>query len=359
MSNFGNNLHRLQTLSGYQLGSDLRLSKIRVKLDANENWHIPEKAMHKLLRRAIDSVDPRAYPLGIVDKLRTSLANHLRIPAESIVPTQGADQGIGILCEAFLRQNTRVLIIEPTFPLYKLRASIAGAECIGVSMNNDLSLPVERILNEGADAAVVFICSPNNPTANQFAPSDIIQVCDRFSGLVVLDEAYVDFAKDSLVHEITRRRNLVVLRTFSKAFGLANLRLGFIIANPEWAPLILDRVQYPYPLSSLVAALAVQLLENFTLVKKSVESLRNERAWLLEQLRRIDGVKTLDSQTNFILTSLPIDVAEAHRQLLEHGIATKKIGQILDLPNCIRVTVGTRKMNLLFLESLREVLNCA
>jgi histidinol-phosphate aminotransferase len=226
-------------------------------------------------------------------------------------------------------------------------------------MNNDLSLPVERILNEGADAAVVFICSPNNPTANQFAPSDIIQVCDRFSGLVVLDEAYVDFAKDSLVHEITRRRNLVVLRTFSKAFGLANLRLGFIIANPEWAPLILDRVQYPYPLSSLVAALAVQLLENFTLVKKSVESLRNERAWLLEQLRRIDGVKTLDSQTNFILTSLPIDVAEAHRQLLEHGIATKKIGQILDLPNCIRVTVGTRKMNLLFLESLREVLNCA
>ena len=315
--------------------------------------------MHKLLRRAIDHVDPRAYPLGIVDELRTSLANHLRIPAESIVPTQGADQGIDIICQAFLRHNDRALIVEPTFPLYKLRASVAEAQCIDISMNRDLSLPVERILNESENATVVFICSPNNPTANQFAASDIIRVCDRFSGLVILDEAYVDFAKESPVHEITRRRNLVVLRTFSKAFGLANLRLGFIIAHPEWAPLILDRVQYPYPLSSLVAALAVQLLKNFNLVKKSVESLKNERAWLLEQIRKIDGVKTLGSQTNFILTSLPIDAAEAHMQLLERGIATKKIGQILDLPNCIRVTIGTRKMNLLFLKSLREVLNRA
>jgi histidinol-phosphate aminotransferase len=205
----------------------------------------------------------------------------------------------------------------------------------------------------------LFVCSPNNPTGNQFSSNDIARVCDDFPGLVVLDEAYVDFAQESLVSEVMRRKNLAVIRTFSKAFGLANLRLGFIIAHPDWAPLFLDRVQYPYPVSSIAASIAIQLLQKFHLVENGVESLRNERTWLLERLREIEGVEALDSQANFILANLAIEAGKAHKQLLERGIATKKIGQVLDLPNCIRVTVGTREMNSIFLESLNEVLNNA
>jgi histidinol-phosphate aminotransferase len=354
-----NSLYRLKTLSEYRFSSDISLDRIRVKLDANENWHIPEEALRGLVSKAMKQVDVRKYPLRIVEELRAAIAKHLRIPAESIIPTQGSDQGIDLLCQVFLRQEDRALIVGPTYAYYELRAAIAEAQCVQVSMNEDLSLPVESVLSQGKDAAVVFVCSPNNPTGNQFSASDIMRLCDGFSGLVVLDEAYVDFAQESLVREVLHRRNLAVLRTFSKAFGLANLRLGFIIANPEWASFFLNRVQYPYPVSSLIASIASQLLQEFELIENGLKSLRNERTRLLEELRKIKGVEALDSQANFILANLPIEAGKAHRQLLERGIATKEVGQVLNLPNCIRVTVGTREMNLSFLESLSKVLNYA
>jgi histidinol-phosphate aminotransferase len=311
------------------------------------------------MNKAVLQVDPREYPLGIVDELREALGKHLNLPPESVIPSQGADQGIDLLCQMFLRPNDSALIVEPTFSFYKLRTALTQAKCVEVNINKDLTLPVESILTQGKDATILFVCSPNNPTGNQFTASDIIRVCDSFPGLIVLDEAYVEFAQETLVREVTRHRNMAVIRTFSKAFGLANLRLGFIIANPEWAPLFLDRIQYPYPINSIAANIAIQLLQNIRLVENCIESIKKERTWLLQQLRQINGVEALDSQANFILTQLPTEVEKVHKQLLDRGIATKKIGQVLNLSNCIRVTVGTHEMNKLLLESLREVLTHA
>lgn len=356
---FDRGLNRLKALSEYRSSSAFGIDRVRVKLDANENWHMQQKTLRGLMRKAIEQVDIRGYPVGVVEELQAALAKHLGIPAESVVPTQGADQGIDLLCQTFLQRYDRALIVRPTYSFYGLRTAIAEAQCVEVSMNKDLSLPVNSILSQGKGAAVVFLCSPNNPTGNQFSARDVMRVCGEFSGLVVLDEAYVDFAQESLVQEVKNHRNLVVLRTLSKAFGLANLRFGFIVANPEWAPLFLERVQYPYPISSVVAAIAIQLLREFHLVRRGVESLRNERTWLLEQLRMIKDVQVLESQANFILANLPVKAREVHKQLLERGIATKEIGQVLDLPNCIRVTVGTREMNSIFLETLNEVLRNA
>jgi histidinol-phosphate aminotransferase len=356
---FDSSLNRLKALSEYRSDSVSRIGPIRAKLDANENWHIQRNALRDLMRKAIAQIDARGYPVGIVEQLQVALAKHIGIPAESVILTQGADQGIDLLCQAFLQRYDRALVIAPTYSFYKLRVGIAEAQCVEVSVNKDLSLPVNNMLSQADDAAVIFVCSPNNPTGNQFSADDIRRICLGFSGLVVLDEAYVDFAERNLAQEVGSHRNLVVLRTFSKAFGLANLRLGLIIANPEWAPIFLHRVQYPYPISSVVAAVAIQLLREFHLVRSSVESLRNERKWLLEQLRKITDVKPLESQANFILVNLPIEAKKAHKQLLERGVATKEIGRVLDLPNCIRVTVGTREMNLVFLQTLNEVLNNA
>jgi len=320
---------------------------------------MPEETLRDLMNKAISQVDTREYPLGIIDKLREALATHLHVPPESIIPTQGADQGIDLLCQMFLRQNDTALIVEPTFSFYKLRTALTQAKYVKVNINNDLTLPVEKILTQGKDATILFVCSPNNPTGNQFTARDVMRVCKSFPGLIILDEAYVEFAQETLVREVTRHRNIAVVRTFSKAFGLANLRLGFIIANPEWAPLFLDRIQYPYPINSIAANIAIQLLQNIKLVENCIESVKKERTWLLQQLRKINGVEAIDSQANFILTQLPTDVEKVHKQLLDRGIATKKIGHVLNLSNCIRVTVGTRKMNKLLLESLREVLSHA
>lgn len=335
---------------------DPKLSEVRVKLDANENWHIPLEELRHVISEVVEEVDVRRYPLSAVQELRTAVARHLGLHEECIIPTQGTDQAIDLLCQAFLRQADRALIVGPTFSFYGLRAAIAGAQCTVITMNEDFSLPVDRILRGARGGGMVFICSPNNPTGNQFSTEDVLQLSEAFPGLIVLDEAYVDFAPYSIVSEILRHRNLAVLRTFSKAFGLADLRLGFVVAHPDLASLFMDRVQYPYPVSSMAVVVALRLLRELSLVKRGLESLKCERSWLFQQLKQTAGVRVLSSQANFILAGLPIDAGKVHRALLEQGIATRVIGRVLGLHNCLRVTVGTRKMNSAFIDALDRVL---
>ena len=349
----------LNQLDAYQFTNDLSAANLSAKLDANENWHIPTERLRPIVAEAVSTVDVRKYPMGIIQELRETVAKRLGVREESIVPTVGADQGIDLLCQGFLREADSVVIVGPTYSFYKLRASLAGARCIEVNLNKDFSLPVERILEVAGDRGVVFLCSPNNPTGNQFRAEDIRRLCDDFSGLIVVDEAYVDFAPESIVEEVTSRRNLLVLRTFSKAFGLADLRLGLVIGNPGWAPTFLNRVQYPYPISGLVANIALRLLKEYDLVNDGIESLKRERLSISQELTELQGVKVLPSATNFLLLSLATDYVKAHEELLKRGIATKRIGRVLDLENCIRVTIGTQEMNRSFLRALREVLQNA
>lgn len=351
-------LASLAKLEGYNLGPTMNRDAIRAKLELNENWHIPADELQRILTETAAAIDMRKYPLNEVLMLRAGMAKHIHLPENTIIPTQGADQAIDLLCQTFIREGDKAVIVGPTFSFYRLRAAFAGAQLVEVNMNNDLSLPVESILNStGTNAeGIIFICSPNNPTGNQYSTADLLHLTERFHGLVVIDEAYVDFADHSVIDEVTRRRNLVVVRTFSKAFGMANLRLGFIMANPEWATTFLEHAQYPFPVSSLTANVALRLLQNFQIVKKGIESLKQERKWLLQELAQIKGVQALNSQANFILLNLPVDAAKAHRLLLENGIATKMVGRVLTMPNCLRVTVGTKEMNASLLETIKEML---
>lgn len=332
---------------------------IRAKLDANENWHISAQAISDIARASAGEVDVRAYPLSVVDDLRRAMASWLKVAVESVIPTEGADQGIDLICQAFLRQADKAVVVSPTYSFYGLRARAAGARCVQVSLAEDFSLPVDKILREAGSSGVVFLCSPNNPTGNQFPSQDVLLLCDRFQGLLVVDEAYVDFASDSVVELTQSKRNLIVLRTFSKAFGLADLRLGVIVANPDWAPTFLERVQYPYPISGLAATIALNLLSNFGIVERGVESLKQERAWLTRKLGQIEGVKVCPSQANFLLIELPVDCGKVHAALVERGFATKRVGPVLNLLNCIRVTVGTREMNEGFADALTEAIQDA
>lgn len=349
-------LSLLKAREGYRFAVDPKVKTVRIKLDANENWHIPVEKLRGVIRKALEEVDVRRYPVDAVQDLRTAVSKHFLLPEECLVPTQGTDQAIDLLCRGFLRPGDRALIVGPTFSFYRLRAAFSDAKCAEITMNEDFTLPVGRILEEAASGGIVFLCSPNNPTGNQFSPDDVLRLTEAFQGLVVLDEAYVDFAPHSLVKEIMQPRNLAVLRTFSKAFGLADLRLGFIAAHPDWASLFMERVQYPYPISSTAAAIALRLLQQFSLVKRGLQSLKRERNWLLQQLKQIVGVQVLNSQANFVLASLPTDAEKVHAELLNRGIATRNIGRVLNLFNCLRITVGTREMNSAFLDALMRVL---
>ena len=352
-------ISELNQLAPYRFTRFLDKSKMNAKLDANENWHIPDEKLRSIVAAAAEEVDVRKYPLDIIQELSGAVARRLGIAEESIVPTQGADQGIDLVCQSFLHKGDKAVIVGPTYPFYKLRSALAGARCVSLSMNDDFSLPVEEILKVAGGGGMIFICSPNNPTGNQFQADDLKRLCDGFRGLVVIDEAYVDFAPWSIIDEVRRRRNLLVLRTFSKAFGLAGLRLGLVIGNPEWMPTFFERVQYPYPISGLAANIALRLLNEYDVVEEGIASLRRERSWLSQELARFEEVEVLASVTNFFLINLARDYAKAHSQLLNKGIATRRIGRVLRWENCLRVTIGTREMNTCFLGALSEVLRNA
>lgn len=351
-----NRLSMIRKQDAYRYSVEGHTPNLTAKLDANENWHVPRSRVRAILSAAAKRVDTREYPDAAVRELSVNISRKLNLPVGCVVPCAGADQAIDLLCGAFLGKGERATIVSPTFSVYRLRAKIAEATCVEVPMNKDFTLPVGEIVREAGNGGILFICSPNNPTGNQFGEQEIVSILESFPGLVLLDEAYVEFANFSLSGLVKRRRNLAVLRTFSKAYGIAGLRLGYLLANEEWAPDFLERIQYPYPISSIATAMGMAMLARGVEVRKWIASVRKERAWLTRRLRRISGVYAFDSSANFLMASLPVSSRRTHAKLLDFGVATRDLGTILGFRNCLRITVGTRRMNQALLDGLAELI---
>lgn len=356
---FEERLANLSRLEGYRYSAEGPRKEVRADLDSNENWHIPESELRDALKRSIAEIDPRRYPDGAVQELRRGISRRIGVTADSVVPCSGADQAIDLLCQGFLKAGDKATIVSPTFSMYRLRARMAGAICVELEMHEGFLLPLNELKRLGTEGGVLFICSPNNPTGTQFPEAEVLEVVESFSGLVVLDEAYVEFADFSLSKRVSEFKNLAVLRTFSKAYGMAGLRLGYILANDAWAPEFLGRVQYPYPVSSVAAATALTVLGRSNVTREPIASLKRERAWLSGELSKLSGVRVADSKANFVLASMPVDSSSVHTELLRRGVATREIGDVLGMRNCLRITVGTRRMNDSLLRALKVVLTAA
>jgi histidinol-phosphate aminotransferase len=344
----------LRELDPYSFSIESYPRALKAKLDANENWHVPRSLIRAILETSVRHVDPREYPQDAVQDLREGISGLMNLPAGCVVPSSGGDQAIDLLSQVFLGKNERAIMVGPTFSMYRLRALITGAQCIEVQMTNDFALPLPEILRRAGRGGVLFVCSPNNPTGNQFGEEEVKSVLESFPGLVVLDEAYVEFADFSLCRLVRNFDNLVVLRTFSKAFGMAGLRLGYILANEGWATDLLARAQFPYPVSSLASKMATAVIERYPDVQRWADAVKRERRWLAAKLRELTTVNAFDSSANFIMVSLSTDSSLVQRRLLAAGVATRNLGRILNLDNCLRITVGTRAMNEALLDGLAE-----
>lgn len=356
---FEQRLARLGGWNEYRYSTEGPKRRMRASLDANENWHVPEREVRSALKEAVAATDVRSYPKGAIEELRKGISRRVGVTADSVIPCSGGDQAIDLLCQAFLGAGDSVKIVSPTFAMYRLRAAIAGATCVEIPMGEGFVLPLEELKRRGGEGGLLFICSPNNPTGTQFAEAEVLDAVESFDGLVVLDEAYVEFADFSLSGRVAEFKNLAVLRTFSKAYGMAGLRLGYILANESWAPQFLGRVQYPYPVSSIAALTALSLMRRPSLVLKWVASVKRERGWLSRELLKLRGVRVAESKANFVMVSVPTDSALAHSELQRRGVATRDVGDVPGMRNCLRITVGTRRMNALLLRALKEVLRDA
>jgi len=361
---FSQKLAKLQAIDCYsavvtpagladQLGVDQ--SKI-VKLNFNENLFVDRAKQTTLMKKLADEIDLRMYPEDEEAKLRQKLTGYIGVPADYLAISNAGDELIDRIVRLFIEKGDVAVSFAPSFAIPRLCVKRQEGEYITVPLKNDFQIDVKGMLSVFSDKTrLLYLCSPNNPTSNQMRPEDVETLVKAFPGIVILDEAYGEFADYSFVPRIGEFPNMIILRTFSKAFGLAMLRLGYAVANPELASVVREKAPLPYPVSGFTIRMGIKMLENMSIMQTAVAALLAERGKLIKALNQIEGVQAFNSQADFLLINTEKPADEVYAKLLKQGIMLKKWGKILNYENCFRVTVGTPEMNAKLIEALKEI----
>lgn len=313
-----------------------------IRMDKNESpFPLPEELKLEILDE-IEKLTVNRYPQSSGDSLREKLAEFHGLKKTNVVVGSGSDQLISYSAGLFAGQSA--VVTPPTFSMYRFYAELNGLKVKRVPLGENFDLRIEQVKEVLDDAAVVFLCSPNNPTGNSFARGKIVEILE--TGVpVILDEAYGEFAYDSNMDLIEDYDNLLVLRTFSKAFGLAGARVGYAVGQASTVEYLL-RVKPPYNLNSFSLRIAELLIDNYDLIRDRVNFLIDQREKIYSKFERYSH----PSQTNFLLMDL-----DAADYLLERGISVRSFtGRLAEN---IRVTVGTEEENDRFIRALRSYID--
>jgi len=345
-----------------------------LKLDSNENYTVPKQFQIDAIIAARRNADVREYPLGGTERLVAALSRFTKMPASMIAVGNGSDQILDMLlahvagggrggpAAAGAKQGreggggVRVLTSDPTFGFFEDRCRLYGMQVDGVPFSDDMTLDASAFLEGAQGADVLYLDSPNNPTGFQFAKSDLQRIISKFDGLVIIDEAYGEFGRYTVSGMARRHPNLAVVRTLSKSFGLAGLRLGYMIADRRLAGAFTDVVQYPYPLSTISIEAGLEALRRSDQIRETAKAVKSERARIIEALRKHDTFDVFDSDANFVLFDVKGAYKRVHAALAEQGISVRRLGRVAGRQGCLRVTVGTREMNSRFLIAIRDLL---
>jgi histidinol-phosphate aminotransferase len=336
----------IQNLKPYSSARNEYSGSTGMFLDANENSI-----------GSVISLNLNRYPDPLQKELKQRIADLKQISVESIFLGNGSDEAIDLLIRAFCAPGIeKIMIFPPTYGIYSVSAAINEVEVIEIPLNEDFDLNSKRIFNLKDDKIkIIFICSPNNPTGNCMSRKIIRDVLSQFNALVVVDEAYIDFSNaSSWITELNRFENLVVLQTFSKAWGLANIRLGMAFANPQVIQ-VLNRIKYPYNVNGISQKYALEALERVYQKEKMVRQLIAERESLKRQLEMLPIVsKIYPSQANFLLVKF-MYAHEVYQFLLNNNIIVRDRSNVILCNNCLRITIGNPEENRLIIETLKKM----
>jgi histidinol-phosphate aminotransferase len=327
-----------------------------IKLDSNENFALDAEFVKSVVQEAAKEVDLREYPLDQLDHLYGQLAGYVGVDERYLAAGSGSDQIIELLLSTL--GGPRATAFAPTFSYLFNRCELHGIKVDKVPLSRSFELDSKEFVKSARRSDMVYICSPNNPTGNQLGKKEVMDIVDSLdSNLIIVDEAYVDFAGYSLSSEATARGNLVVLRTLSKAFGLAGARIGYMIANERLARLFRSTIQSPYPISSLSLAIASGVLARVEHVRRTIDVVISERGRVMQSLSRLQGIKTYRSDANFVFVETGSSYQKISESLAASRIVVKLLGNIAGHRGCMRVTIGTREMNDRFLQSVEGALS--
>ncbi|MBC7417748.1 MAG: histidinol-phosphate transaminase [Pedobacter sp.] len=326
----------IKNLKPYSTARDEFKGNASIFLDANENSHGSPL-----------SVNYNRYPDPLQTNLKVELSKIKGVPAEHIFLGNGSDEAIDLLFRAFCNPGVdNVIIVPPTYGMYEVSANINDAVVKKVNLLPDFQLDLENIAESiDKNTKLIFICSPNNPTGNSIRRGDIETVLANFNGIVVIDEAYINYAKQkTFIQELKEYTNLVVLQTFSKAWGLAALRLGMAFSSKPIIQ-ILNKIKPPYNVNQATQNLALEALKNVEQVNKWIKEIVEERDRLSTELAKLSIIKKVyPSDANFILIDVD-DAAGTYQKLVDQGIIVRDRSKVTLCEGCLRITIGTKEEN--------------
>jgi histidinol-phosphate aminotransferase len=297
------------------------------------------------------------YPDPQQTALKNLIAEQKGVETNQILLGNGSDEVLDLIFRAFCEPNQdSIVTLPPTYGMYKVLAELNSIENIQVPLTEDYQIAVERLLNAlKPSTKLLFICSPNNPTGNGMNTNAISRILNSFKGLVIIDEAYIDFsAEKSWVRELKAFPNLIVTQTLSKAYGLAGIRLGSCYASKEIIA-VLNKIKPPYNINTLTQTAAVEGLQNKQKIKKQIEILLLQRDLLSKAFANYSFVDTVfPSNANFILIKVD-DANKRYDELLKKGIVVRNRTTQAGCKNCLRISVGTPSENTQLLNVLKTL----
>ncbi|MBF0492498.1 MAG: histidinol-phosphate transaminase [Deltaproteobacteria bacterium] len=325
-----------------------------IKLNQNEMpYDIPGDIKAKVLEKLV-LIPWNRYPFSQPYSLLNKLSEFYHWPSEGIAVVNGSN----VLIQAIVLATSlksRVLALDPSFSLYELEAKALGNKVDLIPLGENFSFPLKAILEkiEKTPPSLIFLANPNAPTANLFPKEEILQVIQKAKCLVVVDEAYCHFADYDLLSELPSYKNLILLRTFSKGYGLGGVRLGLALGHEEIISEI-SKVLLPYCVSALNEVLVESVLDHPELLEKRVTTLKINRSWLYQAMCAVPHIKVYTSQTNFIIFQLQ-DAEKTFQDLLNEGVLIRNVSTP-SLPHTLRVSVGTQEENEKFVKALEKVM---
>ena len=327
----------------------------RIKMDANENpFDMPDQIRNLIAEESFKHRFNR-YPDPAARDLRKSLAAGLNVSVDQLAVGNGSDELINYIMAAFGGHGARITFPGPTFSMYGIQGELWGGEVLDIPLSDNFHIKQNEIISatKTANRNIVFICYPNNPTGNCFDHQTILNIIESTDGIVVLDEAYYEFSGQTFLPLLETYTNLIILRTFSKYFGLAGLRVGYMIAGSDIIHEIM-KVKQVYNINSLSQKIALILLEHKSEVASYLDRILQERERLFRELNELDGIEPFPSDANFILFRVEPDAEAVFSKLLENGILIRNLNKHGLLQNCLRVTVGKPEENEAFLNVLKS-----
>lgn len=327
---------------------------IAIFLNANESpWEDSISIQNKGVNR---------YPKKMEPLLLEQLAQYYQVPVSWVLMTRGSDEGIDLLIRLFCQAyQDDVIVCPPTFTMYQQSAYLQGAKVIEVPLKEEEGFSLnlsEMSKNLGKNVKLIFLCSPNNPTGTLIEREDILDLCRQWKNkaIVVVDEAYLEFSEAaSLISAVQQYDNLVILRTLSKAFGMADLRCGIIIAQPSIIK-YLDKIMPPYPFSSFVfqAAVCATQRKHIDAMRKKILEIKAQRKKMIDELRTLPWIDKLwPSEANFILVRCS-NAKTVFEFLIQHGILVRAFKE-KSLASCLRISIGLEKENQRLLSLLKKI----